>query len=181
MNELNESICKIESFIRNPQRGLPEEVFLFLSRNTPMINTDLLIKNDRGQTLLTWRDDGYAPAGWHIPGGIIRYKESFADRISATAKTEIGADVKFKPVPLAFNEFIASQSKDRGHFISLLFSCVLVGHPDRNIEYKGGQPRPGEWKWHSRCPENMLSGQAAIYKEFINSYSSDSLYQRHMP
>jgi colanic acid biosynthesis protein WcaH len=35
----------------------------------------------KGRTLLTWRDDESFGAGWHVPGGIIRYKETAADRI----------------------------------------------------------------------------------------------------
>src|SRR5438105_4861558 len=50
--------------------GLPPEVFLFLSRVTPLLNVDLLIQDDRGRTLLTWRDDEFFGAGWHVPGGI---------------------------------------------------------------------------------------------------------------
>ena len=75
--ELREIIDILESSIPNPSKGLPEEVFLFVSRITPLINVDLLIKNEQNHTLLTWRNDSYY-LGWHIPGGIIRYKETIA-------------------------------------------------------------------------------------------------------
>ena len=57
--ELTKIIDKLESSIQNPSKGLPEEVFLFVSRVTPLINVDLLIKNERNQTLLTWRADNF--------------------------------------------------------------------------------------------------------------------------
>jgi colanic acid biosynthesis protein WcaH len=61
--EIKEIIKLLEAHINNPSEGLPEEVFLFVSRITPMINVDLLIKNERKGTLLTWRDDGIYPPG----------------------------------------------------------------------------------------------------------------------
>jgi len=54
---LQDLILKIETFISNPSEGLPEEIFLFISKITPLINVDLLIKNDKNETLLTWRED----------------------------------------------------------------------------------------------------------------------------
>ena len=64
----------LENQIKNPSKGLPQEIFFFISRITPMINVDLLIKDEKGRTLLAWRDDEFYK-GWHIPGGIIRFKE----------------------------------------------------------------------------------------------------------
>jgi ADP-ribose pyrophosphatase YjhB (NUDIX family) len=88
-------INTLEESISDPRRGLPEELFLFASRITPLVNVDLLVKDKLGKTLLTWRDDGYYPPSWHIPGGIIRYKETFAERIKEVARTELGAAVDF--------------------------------------------------------------------------------------
>ena len=96
--ELARIIDVLESSIQNPSEGLPEELFLFITWITPIINVDLLIKNEQNHTLLTWRDDGYWPAGWHVPGGIIRYKETIAQRIKVVAKTELG--LKWSLIPL---------------------------------------------------------------------------------
>lgn len=42
-----------------------------------MVNVDLLIKNvSSNETLLTWREDEYYGPGWHVPGGIVRFKET---------------------------------------------------------------------------------------------------------
>jgi ADP-ribose pyrophosphatase YjhB (NUDIX family) len=147
----------LESAIQNPTKGLPEEIFLFVSRITPMINVDLLIKNDQNQTLLTWRDDGYYSAGWHVPGGIIRYKEKIADRVSAVAKNELGAEVDFYNAPLAINEVIHNTRKNRGHFISILYRCILITQPDESLRCKGSLPHQNEWMWHSACPDNIIS------------------------
>jgi len=66
-------------------------VFALVSRVTPLVNVDLLIKDEQRRTLLTWRDDEFFGAGWHVPGEIIRYKESAADRIRTCARLELEA------------------------------------------------------------------------------------------
>ena len=73
--DINEIIRMLEEKIENPRIGLPQEVFFLVSRLTPMVNVDLLIKDEKGRTLLAWRDDEFVGKGWHVPGGIIRFKE----------------------------------------------------------------------------------------------------------
>lgn len=163
--EIKKAINLLESLIKDPSQGLPEDIFLFASRITPMINVDLLIKNEKNQTLLTWRDDGYYLAGWHIPGGIIRYKEKIAHRIQVVAAKEFGAKLTFKREPLAVNEIMFS-FKNRAHFISLLYQCKLISSPDRNLKFKKGTPKPGQWAWFSKCPDNIIPVHK-IYQEFI--------------
>src|ERR1700681_3692801 len=114
---LREEFATIESAIGDPHQGLPENIFLFVSRITPLINVDLLIKDDCGHTLLTWRDDEFFGRGWHPPGGIIRYKDMASDRIRACAREELGAEIGLEPIPLLVSETIREQSS-RGHFIS---------------------------------------------------------------
>jgi ADP-ribose pyrophosphatase YjhB (NUDIX family) len=163
--ELKRVIETLEPFVQDPSQGLPEDLFLFVSRVTPLINVDLLIKDERNQTLLTWRDDGYWNPGWHVPGGIIRYKETIAARVKAVAKTELGAEVEFDPGPLAVNELIHETRENRGHFISLLYQCRLVTQPDERLRCCN-TPRPSEWMWHGFCPPNMISVHE-IYRKYI--------------
>ena len=85
--KLNEAIEILKNEIENPNIGLPEDIFYFLSTIIPMINVDLLIKNEKNQILLSWRDDKYCNTGWHIPGSIIRFKESITERVIKTVQT----------------------------------------------------------------------------------------------
>ena len=160
------AIDTIDSLIDDPRKGLPEEVFLFASRITPLVNVDLLIKNGKGETLLTWRDDGHWKPGWHIPGGIIRYQEPMTNRIRAVGKIELGAEVEFQPHPLTIKEIIIPGRSVRGHFISFLFSCSLTTAPDSSLEYRSGNPLAGQWMWHQGCPEDLLEVHE-IYREYI--------------
>ena len=45
-------IKNIEKKVKNPNKGLPEEIFLFLTRISPMINVDLLIKIKKNKPYL---------------------------------------------------------------------------------------------------------------------------------
>ena len=163
---VKKNIDLLESFVQDPSKGLPEDVFLFVTRITVMINVDLLIKNENNQTLLTWRDDSYYSPGWHVPGGIIRYKENIVDRVMAVAKNELGAEVNFNPVPIAINEVIHETRKNRGHFISILYRCGLVSQPNQSLRCKGALPNKNEWQWHNACPDNMISVHE-MYRELI--------------
>jgi ADP-ribose pyrophosphatase YjhB (NUDIX family) len=148
--------------------GLPEEVFLFVSRVTPLVNVDLLIQDDDGRTLLTWRSDRFYGPGWHVPGGIIRYKETAADRICICAEQELGAAVKFDAWPIHVHENVDPNRSDRGHFISMLYRCRLVSDLDQQRRYSPEGPLPDQWLWHDRCPENLIRQQRA-YAAFMGS------------
>lgn len=164
--EISGLIDKLESHIENPLQGLPHDVFRFVTRLTPMINVDLLVKNAKNETLLTWRDDEFYGPGWHVPGGIVRFKEAVAARIGAVAASELGASVKFVNEPLALNEVMNATRDTRGHFISLLYDCVLISPPDPALAYKEGPVKHGQWAWHANCPDNLIKVHE-MYRKFI--------------
>lgn len=148
----------LEAELGDPRQGLPEELFLFVSRVTPLINVDLLIHDDRSRTLLTWRDDEFYGAGWHVPGGIIRFKESVATRVRACAREELGAEIAYDEAPVLVSESIEPQDT-RGHFISLLFRCRLASAPDDARRAVLDPPAAGQWRWHEGCPSDLIEAQ----------------------
>lgn len=160
---INEAIKFLEKQIQNPSSGLPEELFLFITRLTPMVNVDLLIKDENGRTLLSWRDDAFS-AGWHVPGGIIRFKEDMKTRIQKVAETEIGVKVQFEPTPIAINQIICNHDT-RGHFISILFKCFLSSK--YTLNNKGlTEKDKGYLKWHESCPANLIKVHE-IYRKYM--------------
>lgn len=150
-----DAIAILKKQVINPSAGLPEELFHYISEVTPMINVDLLIKDENGRTLLSWRDDQYTGRGWHLPGGIIRFRETLETRLKKVAETEIGAPVKFESTPIAINEIINNKQDIRGHFISILYKCFLSSaFIPKN---KGlSETDPGYLSWHETCPDNLL-------------------------
>ena len=144
---------------------LPLDIFYLSTRLSPTLNVDLLIKDERGRTLLAWRDDRTAGSGWHVPGGIVRFKESLIERVHKVAAEELETTVKVDPVPIGHNEVIRSHHT-RGHFYSVLFSCTIEGpyipantgvHP-----YDAGYLR-----WHEAAPDNLVEVHE-MYREHIN-------------
>ena len=162
---LRSCIETLEAGLADPRRGLPEDLFLFVSRISPLINVDLLIQDERSRTLLTWRDDELFGAGWHVPGGIIRYKESAADRIRACAHEELGADISWEAAPVLVSETIRTQNT-RGHFISLLFRCQLLSPLDDAKGAASDGPSAGQWRWHRRCPPDLIAAQGQYARFF---------------
>ena len=120
---LRRGIEALEAGQDDPRRGLPDDVFLFVSRIVPLVNVDLLIQDDRSRTLLTWRDDEFFGPGWHVPGG-------------------------------------------RGYFVSLLFRCRLLSPPDDARQAASDPPAPGQWRWHMRCPPDLLEAQRPYARFF---------------
>src|SRR5208283_5853271 len=100
------SIATLVEAVPEPSLGLPDSVFYYISRTTPLVNVDLLIKDEKGRTLLSWRNDQYAGMGWHIPGGIVRFKETLETRVQKVAEAEIGTAVQFNPTPIALHQII---------------------------------------------------------------------------
>lgn len=163
--DLTQAAAVFDRHVPNPSAGLPDPVFYCISRMTPLINVDLLIKDENGRILLAWRDDRFAGTGWHVPGGIIRFRETMVERLRKVMQLEIGTEVAFDPEPVAIHEIIADHTRDRGHFISLLFNCRLSSSfaPANS----GLEPTsPGFLQWHDACPDNLLPLQG-VYRRFM--------------
>ena len=157
--DLAEALAVLEKQVPDPSKGLPEEVFHYISKTTPLVNVDLLIKDEGGRTLLSWRDDEHSGVGWHVPGGIVRFKESLEERVRKVSETEIGAFVSFERVPLAVNQCIHSEREIRSHFISILYRCSL---PGSFVPKNSGLSRrdAGYLEWHDSCPADLLKCQS---------------------
>lgn len=52
-------VGEIQAHIPDSRLGLPDELFYLVSRLPPLVNVDLLIQNEKRQTLLVWRDDAF--------------------------------------------------------------------------------------------------------------------------
>ena len=157
----------LEAALDDPTQGLPQEVFYFMSRITPLVNVDLLVRDSRGRTLLAWRDDPYAGKGWHIPGGIVRFKESLLDRVTATVRDEIGRDLDIDPVPVQSNQLWKKQDT-RGHFVSFLYLCT----PREDFEPDNTGRSPGDsgfLAWHEGSPDDLIIVHDRIYRDVINN------------
>lgn len=154
--------------------GMDEELFLLVSSLVPLPNVDLLISNHLGQILLSYRDDEYYGKSWHIPGGCLRFNESFEHCIQETSKREIGCPVIFDEVPLSVKNVIRGPNNnqlhpnERGHNVAILFKCSLpdgfmIDNGDKSITDNG------YLKWFDKLPDNFLYIQY-IFKECLGRW-----------
>lgn len=169
MPNLNEAITTIKGQAISPNLGLKEDIFLLVSELTPLVNVDLLIKNDEDNILLTWRSDQFYGSGWHIPGGIVRFKEKFETRIHAVAKKELNATLTHHNTPLMISSTINETRNTRGHFISLLFNCKLTSELDSQNKFNPEHPQNDQWAWHSQMPDDFLDVQKEIYSDLFKA------------
>jgi ADP-ribose pyrophosphatase YjhB (NUDIX family) len=166
-HEISSALASLGDAVPAPRAGLPEELFLFVSSITPLVNVDLLIQDDAGQTLLTWREDDFYGPGWHVPGGVIRFQETAAERIQAVARQELEVEVEPDSAPVAVHEMIDSGRRERGHSIALLYRCRLLGPLSEARRATSSPPRPGQWAWHQICPDNLLA-EHRVYRQFLH-------------
>ena len=162
-------IQNILSKIGNAREGLPEDVFLLVSQLTPLVNVELLIKDEEKGTLLTWRHDDYYGPAWHLPGGIVRFKELVSTRIKKVAKSELGATISFDSEPIEVNEIMNKNRDIRGHFLSLLYSCKLTSPLNKDLMFIDENPINGYWRWFKVCPDNLIY-QHETYRQKIGLF-----------
>lgn len=154
--EIDDLLQEVRSHISNPESGLGEQLFLFATELTPMVNVDLLIRDSQNRILLSWRKDVFYEEGWHVPGGVVRLKETFENRIAEVGKNEIGCDcIIHKELPTEIVPIICPEMKQRGHFVSLVYECSLPEGFEIHNEVNEGEA--GYLKWFERCPEDLIS------------------------
>lgn len=153
------------------EHGLGTELFHFSSTLAPVANVDLLITDQAGRILLSWREDCYNGAGWHVPGSCIRFQETIEEAIQRCGRDEIGTEVIRSDEPIKVFELhreknvkeIADQ-RECAHYISLVFACKLP------IDYKLDnrnmhEGKPGHLVWFESPPDNIVELQKC-YKKY---------------
>ncbi len=129
--ELEDAVELLRNAELDARNGMTEELFWMISALVPIPNVDLLVMNERGQLLLSRRNDDFFEKSWHIPGGCLRYGEELTVRVQETAKRELGCEVEFDVEPLAVRNVLRGDNnlqthpKERGHN-SLRFFTVAI-------------------------------------------------------
>lgn len=176
MEELEATISRLRQIIKEQgldfTKGLPESLFVFATTLMPVINIDILASNEKGEVLLTWRDDKFYGQGWHIPGGCIRIRESVDDRVRITALTELGTKVNYKKEDMIVREYMEGSRPwlddelERCHNISLLFPATVP--KDYVIDNKGKKEHDvGYIKWFNCIPEDLLDAHKKLYGDIL--------------
>jgi|TARA_B110000259_G_C13953607_1_gene377798 ADP-ribose pyrophosphatase YjhB (NUDIX family) len=164
LKDIKKFIKYIESSVSNPSKGLSDDIFYFIGRMTPYTNVDLLIKCPKRGLLLTWRDDNYAGRGWHIPGGIVRFRETIKDRVLKVGLEELNLLVSDYKGPILTSEIIVKDQVERSHFISLLYRCVISD--DQFDKLDNASKKNEKIAFFKKKPDNLLKLHE-IYSNFF--------------
>lgn len=105
---------------------LSDEEYDFIYSRVPRICIDLLIKNSKGEVLLTKRDIEPYKDYWHFPGGRIKFRETVKQSIQRIIKSELGIVTEIISEHIGFCEFLDEvQNGNYRHSISLVHLVEL--------------------------------------------------------
>jgi len=150
----------------DPHVGLPDELFDYVRRVVPMVGVELIIHSEEKGFLLRYRDDAFYK-GWHFVGGLLRFRESWSERIQKTAKNEIGTPVVHDAHPFQIVENIEEDMDPRTHSINLLFHCTLTD--TENCKSLSD----GELGWFKEMPRNILK----MHTKYFALWQADRIKQ----
>lgn len=132
--------------IEDPHKGLPQEVFEALVKIVPFVACEIIIMNEKKEFFMTWRADNWH-TGWHFPGGLMRFRERFEDRLRKTAQRELGVDIIKYRFLLPIN-YLDSR---HAHGVSLVFECI-------------SDKIPMEGKFFKRMPIDIIPDHEETWK-----------------
>lgn len=157
-------ICQALDLV-DGKAGIGKGLFETISSLTPAISVELIIKNvDQKYNLLTWRDDGLYGPGWHVPGGVVRFKERLNSRVEKVLEEEIGVPALSINGPIDFHEVFNEKRDTRGHFICFVFKIIIAENPPTEMRAGEKLISQGQWRWFEACPKNLIENQKPLIR-----------------
>jgi len=138
-----------------PKR-FPEKEFNEIYSKVPRLCVDLVIKNSKGDFLLTFRTTDPKDL-WHLPGGTIFFNENIEEAAKRIAKEELNAEIEILD-NIGFIQY--PNYIGVGHPVSIVFEAKLLT-PENKIKLDF---QASEWKFFSKTPEKIFKEQ----KEFLD-------------
>lgn len=142
----------------NNNTYLSDEDYDFIYSRVPRICIDLLVKNSKGEVLLTQRTIEPYLNHWHFPGGRIKFKESIQDAVNRIAKGELGIELSNTGTVVGTCEFPNEiQKEQERHSISIVHEILLPNDVSLSAQDK--------YKWCSEVPVPTIPPQAEFLKK----------------
>lgn len=128
---------------------LSDEEYRHIYNQVTRYCVDMVIKNDKGEILLTRRDIPPFRNHWHLPGGGVKFKETIAAAIQRIAKRELGVEVRVIR-EIGTCEHIDDDIDEHNprHTVSTVYEAEPVGVPAHNSE-------AAEMNYFSKMPAPM--------------------------
>lgn len=153
--------------ISGKELGTP--LYHFCSALMPSVNVDVILRDEQDRFLLSWRDDEFYGPGWHVPGGVIRHRESLASRLVNVLKRELDIEsvdlTDYSANPAQVREVFHPDRCVRGHFLSILFDLTLSQvNPDlRQHEVVS----KGKIEFFRSPPKNLIKEHTRLYGDYF--------------
>ena len=107
-------------------KKLPEKNFLETFKYVPRVAVNILVKNGKGEVLLTKRAIPPEEGDWHYPGAFILKNERIDDCFKRVSQKELG--VRLNPgKKKILGVFENLHGDPRGHIIDLVYEYKLTG------------------------------------------------------
>ena len=150
-------------------KELGTTLYHFCSALMPSVNVDVILRDEEDRFLLSWRDDEFYGPGWHVPGGVLRHKETLASRVVHVLNRELSiesvglADHLSNPAQL--REIFHPERCVRGHFLSILFDLKLSQvNPDLKQQQVISN---GRIEFFRVPPKNLIKEHARLYGDYF--------------
>lgn len=106
-----------------PKR-LSQKQFLEAFRLVPRVAVNLVIKNSKGEILLTKRAIPPNKGSWHIPGSFLEKGERLLDCVKRIAKKELGIEINSNELE-QLGVFEDLDQYPRGHVVDIIYGYKL--------------------------------------------------------
>ena len=141
--------------VSNPEDGLGIDLFNAIIAIVPQTTVEAVIVdniNHPTKVLVMPRDDCNYPKSCHLPGGFIRYGETFSRRLHHLVRAELKVGIKkFKDTNIKYN---CLEKKNKRHIIGFYFLVQLTTNP--KVTHK----------WIDYIPNNLIRQ----HKDFLRDY-----------
>ena len=176
-NDEIELLSKITSRLAGAAgKELGATLYHFCSALMPSVNVDVILRDEEDRFLLSWRDDEFYGPGWHVPGGVLRHKETLASRLVQVLERELSIEcvdlTDHLADPVQVREVFHPERCVRGHFLSILFdfklSQVNPGLRPKEVISKG------QIEFFRSPPESLIKEHVRLYGDyFAKNFASE--------
>lgn len=130
------------------------------------LGTQIIIKNDKGEILLSKRSKEFGFGEWELPGGHIEFGETFERCVIRECNEELGIEVKVSKLVS-----VAPNMKQGNHYIVFVFLAEsFIGTP-KNMEPEVHSEM--SWFPENKLPKNLFVAS----KNALDNYFSGIIYK----
>jgi colanic acid biosynthesis protein WcaH len=127
---------------------LDNDLFSTVIANTPLVSIDLVVKNNRGQTLLGQRLNRPAKGFWFVPGGRILKDEALATAFKRLSIDELGEEFNIEQAELLgpYDHFYDDNvfgDEFTTHYVAIAYVLVI----DHELSHLPVDIQHGTYQW----------------------------------